>query len=41
MMFMWSHLPKAQNMLFPAIEDVILGVDLEKREIQVRPPEWS
>jgi 16S rRNA processing protein RimM len=32
--------PEAKELLLPAIEDVILGVDLERREIRVRPPEW-
>ncbi len=29
------------ELLFPAIADVLLHVDLKKREIQVRPQEWS
>lgn len=30
-----------KEQLIPAIDDVILGVDLEKREIQVHPPDWD
>jgi 16S rRNA processing protein RimM len=33
--------PDGSELLFPAIEDVLLDVDLEKREIKVRPQEWS
>lgn len=33
--------PDGLELLFPAIEDVLLGVDLEKRQITVRPQEWS
>ena len=33
--------PDGVELLFPAIEDVLLGVDLEKQEIKVRPQEWS
>ncbi len=33
--------PEGQELLFPALEDVILGVDLEKRQIIIRPPEWE
>jgi 16S rRNA processing protein RimM len=29
------------ELLFPAIDDVLLGVDLEKHEIKLRPQEWS
>jgi len=32
--------PEGKDLLFPAIEEVVLGVDLEKREMTVRPPEW-
>jgi len=27
--------------LLPALQDVILGVDLEKKEMRVHPPEWE
>jgi 16S rRNA processing protein RimM len=30
-----------QELLIPAIESVILDVDIEKRVIRVRPPEWN
>lgn len=30
-----------KELLLPAIEDVILEVNLERREIRVRPPEWQ
>lgn len=33
--------PDGKELLLPAIEEVILDVDLEKREIRVRPPEWQ
>lgn len=33
--------PDGTELLFPAIEEVLLGVDLDKREIKVRPQEWS
>jgi 16S rRNA processing protein RimM len=33
--------PEGGELLFPAIEDVLLGVDLEKQEIRVRPQDWS
>jgi ribosomal 30S subunit maturation factor RimM len=26
--------------LFPAIEDVVLDVNLERKEIRIRPQEW-
>ena len=29
-----------KELLLPAIEDVILSVDLEQRQMRVRPPEW-
>ncbi len=32
--------PDGKELLLPAQADVILGVDLEQAEIQVRPPEW-
>lgn len=32
--------PEGQETLLPAIESVILGVDLEKREMTVRSQEW-
>lgn len=30
-----------EEILLPVLESVILSVDLEKREIRARPPEWS
>jgi 16S rRNA processing protein RimM len=34
--------PDGSQILLPAVEEeVILGVDLERREIRVRPPEWE
>jgi 16S rRNA processing protein RimM len=34
--------PDGSDLLLPAVEnEVILGVDLERREIRVRPPEWE
>jgi 16S rRNA processing protein RimM len=33
--------PDGTELLFPAIEEVFLGVDLVKGEIRVRPQEWS
>lgn len=30
-----------KELLLPVLENVVLGVDLEKRQIRVRPPEWS
>lgn len=30
-----------KEILLPVVNDVVLNIDLEKREIQVRPPEWS
>jgi 16S rRNA processing protein RimM len=32
---------EGKELLLPAIEAVILKVDLEKREMQVHPPDWS
>ncbi len=32
--------PEGKELLLPAVEDVILSVDLEKGEMRVRPPEW-
>ena len=29
-----------EDLLFPAIENVVLGVDVERKEIRVRPLEW-
>jgi 16S rRNA processing protein RimM len=34
--------PDGSDLLLPAVEnEVILGVDLERREMRVRPPEWE
>lgn len=34
--------PAGSELLLPAVEDeVILGVDLERREMRIRPPEWE
>jgi 16S rRNA processing protein RimM len=33
--------PDGKELLIPVIDDVLLGVDLEKHEIRVRPQEWS
>jgi 16S rRNA processing protein RimM len=33
--------PEGKEILLPALENVILNVDMEKREIRVRPPEWG
>ncbi len=33
--------PEGAELLLPAIEKVILKVDLERGEIQVHPPEWE
>jgi 16S rRNA processing protein RimM len=33
--------PDGAELLLPAIEDVLLSVDLDKQEIRVRPQEWS
>jgi len=33
--------PAGADLLLPAIEGVILQVDLERHEIQVHPPEWE
>jgi 16S rRNA processing protein RimM len=32
--------PEGKELLLPAREEVVLGVDLDKGEIRVRPPEW-
>lgn len=32
--------PDGQELLLPAVEDVILEINLERREMRVRPPEW-
>jgi 16S rRNA processing protein RimM len=32
--------PESGELLLPAVDDVILNVDLERREVRVRPPEW-
>lgn len=32
--------PENKELLLPAIEDVVLEINLEKGEIRVRPPEW-
>ncbi len=32
--------PEGEELLLPAIEDVILEVNLDRREMRVRPPEW-
>ncbi len=32
--------PEGKELLLPAVEDVILEVDLAKRQMTVRPPEW-
>ncbi len=32
--------PEGKEILLPATEDVILEVNLERREMKVRPPEW-
>jgi 16S rRNA processing protein RimM len=31
---------EGKELLLPAVEDVILEVNLERREVRVRPPEW-
>ena len=33
--------PEGHEMLLPAIQDVIIRVDLEKHEMQVNPPDWG
>jgi 16S rRNA processing protein RimM len=34
--------PDGSEMLLPAVEEeVVLGVDLERREMRVRPPQWD
>jgi 16S rRNA processing protein RimM len=33
--------PEGHEILLPAIESVVLKVDLEKHEMQVQPPDWS
>lgn len=30
-----------KELLLPAVDEVILGIDLERREMRVRPPEWG
>ncbi|MBE0696179.1 MAG: 16S rRNA processing protein RimM [Anaerolineaceae bacterium] len=32
--------PAGKELLLPALEDVILDVNLERREMRVRPPDW-
>jgi 16S rRNA processing protein RimM len=32
--------PQGEEILLPAIESVIINVDLEKKEMRVNPPEW-
>jgi len=32
---------EGQEILLPALEGVILAVDLEKKEMRVQPPEWD
>ena len=32
---------EGHEMLLPAIQDVIIRVDLEKHEMQVNPPDWG
>ena len=31
----------SRELLLPVVNDVVLNIDLERREIRVRPPEWS
>ncbi len=33
--------PEGKELLLPAVEEVILEVDLERNQIRVRPPEWT
>ncbi len=33
--------PDGKELLLPAVEDVILEVNLERSEMRVRPPEWQ
>lgn len=33
--------PEGKELLLPALEDVILEVNLERREMRVRPPDWQ
>jgi 16S rRNA processing protein RimM len=33
--------PAGQELLLPAIEGVIIQVDLEHQQIQVHPPDWE
>jgi ribosomal 30S subunit maturation factor RimM len=33
--------PAGQELLLPAIEGVIMQVDLEHQQIQVHPPDWE
>lgn len=32
---------EGKELLLPAVDDVILEVNLERREVRVRPPEWQ
>jgi len=32
---------EGKEILFPALESVILGVDLERNEMRVRLPDWE
>ncbi len=32
--------PDGKEILLPAVEEVILSVDLDRQEMRVRPPEW-
>jgi 16S rRNA processing protein RimM len=33
--------PEGKELLLPAVEEVILEVDLERNQLRVRPPEWT
>ena len=33
--------PDGKELLLPAVEEVILDIDLEKQELRARPPEWQ
>ena len=33
--------PEGKELLLAAVEEVVLEIDLEKRQMRVRPPEWS
>ncbi|HVN53886.1 MAG TPA: ribosome maturation factor RimM [Anaerolineaceae bacterium] len=33
--------PEGKELLFPALEEVIRGIDLEKKQITIRPQEWE